>query len=107
MKQITGVRKSTPSRLLLTELGLRPLQLFWRRQTLRFWNELAGSPVGSLCHTVLLDNVWDASVRGVRNVASSVASLLQLLMGFHTGYAYGQVPVFDVLAIAEAAQFRL
>jgi len=104
--QITGVRKSTPSRLLLIELGLRPLQLFWWRQTLRFWNQLATSPVGSMYHTVLLDNVWDASVRGVHNVASSVASLLQPL-GFHTGYAHGQVPVYDVPAIIEAARCQL
>ncbi|DBA71860.1 TPA: hypothetical protein ACH3X2_010909 [Trebouxia sp. C0005] len=31
LRRITGMRKSTPSRLLLLELGLRPLQIFWWR----------------------------------------------------------------------------
>ena len=43
---------STPCRLLLTELGLLPLQVFWWRQTLQFWNSWAVVPVGSLYHTV-------------------------------------------------------
>ena len=51
---------STPRKLLLTELGLLPLQVFWWRQTLQFWNSLAGLPVGSLYHTVCLDNLADA-----------------------------------------------
>ena len=48
---------STPRTLLLTELGLLPLQVFWWRQTLQFWNSLAVLPAGSLYHTVCLDNL--------------------------------------------------
>ena len=36
---------STPCKLLLTELGLLPLQVFWWRQTLQFWNSLVVFPL--------------------------------------------------------------
>ncbi len=57
---ICGVKYATPSAMLLEELGLSPLQVFWWRQTLEFWNKIAASPVGSLFHTILLDNLDDA-----------------------------------------------
>jgi len=61
--------------MLLEELGLSPLQVFWWRRTLEFWNRLAASPVGSLFHTILLDNLDDAfSVgRGARNFSGSMS----------------------------------
>jgi hypothetical protein len=37
-----GVKYATPSAMLLEELGLSPLQVFWWRRTLEFWNRLAG-----------------------------------------------------------------
>ena len=61
---------STPRRLLLTELGLLPFQVFWWRQTLKFWNSLAVLPVGSLYHTVCLDSLTDAFQGGACNMAS-------------------------------------
>ena len=38
LKSICLLTPSTPCRLLLTELGLLPLQVVWWRQTLQFWN---------------------------------------------------------------------
>ncbi len=69
LRHICGVKYATPSAMLLEELGLSPLQVFWWRRTLEFWSRLAASPVGSLFHTILLDNLDDAfSVgRGARN----------------------------------------
>ena len=60
LRTICRLLPSTPRKLLLTELGFLPLQVFWWRQILQFWNSLAGLPVGSLYHTVCLDNLADA-----------------------------------------------
>ena len=49
LRRIGGV-KHTPSIVLLEELALSPLQVFWWQQTLEFWNTIAASPVGSLFH---------------------------------------------------------
>ena len=57
LRTICRLLPSIPRKLSLTELGLLPLQVFWWRQTLQFWNSLAGLPVGSLYHTVCLDNL--------------------------------------------------
>ena len=38
--------------MLLTELGLLPLQVFWWQQTLEFYNKLAVSPINSLFHVI-------------------------------------------------------
>ena len=37
LRTICHLLPSTPRRLLLTKLGLLPLQVFWWRQTLQFW----------------------------------------------------------------------
>ncbi len=58
--------------MLLTELGSLPLQIFWWQQTLEFYNKLAASPVDSLFHVILLDNLHDALQCGVHNFCSSI-----------------------------------
>ena len=62
LRTICRLLSSTPLRLLLTELGLLPLQVFWWRQleALQFWNDLAVLPVNSVYHTVCSDNLTDA-----------------------------------------------
>lgn len=76
LRAICRLLPCTPRKPLLKELGLLPLQVFWWRQTLQFWNSLAALPVGSLYHTACLDNLTDA-FRGVaRNMASSLAACL-------------------------------
>ncbi|DBA97470.1 TPA: hypothetical protein ACH3X1_015185 [Trebouxia sp. C0004] len=60
LRTMCGLLPSTPHRILLSELGLLPLQVLWWQQTLRFWNSLAALPVGSFYHTVCLDNITDA-----------------------------------------------
>ena len=60
LKTICDLLPSTPRKMLLAELGLLPLQVFWWRQTLQFWNSLAALPAGSFYHTVCLDNLTDA-----------------------------------------------
>ena len=58
--------------LLLTELGLLPLQVFWWPQTLQCWSGLAGLPIGCFYHTVCLDNLTDAFQEGACNMANLV-----------------------------------
>ena len=46
------------------KLGLSPLQVFWWQRTLESRNKTAGSPVGLLLHTILLDSLDDAFAVG-------------------------------------------
>jgi len=89
-------------------LGLSPLQVFWWRRTLEFWNRLAASPVGSLFHTILLDNLDDAfSVgRGARNFSGSVAACLQSIEQSMPVYS-GIVPIIEVGTVVEALRLHL
>ena len=45
LRRICGVNRAVPSTMLLEELALLPLQVFWWRQTLEFWNTIAASSV--------------------------------------------------------------
>ena len=72
LRHICGVKFATPSAMLLAELGLLLLQVFWWRQTLQFYNKLATSPRDSLFHIILLDNQHDAFQRGVKNFCGSI-----------------------------------
>ncbi len=77
-RHIRGVKYATPSAMLLEELGLSPLQGFWWRRTLEYWNRLAASPVGSLFHTMSskIDDAFSVG-RGARNFSGSIAACLQ------------------------------
>ena len=44
LRVVCGLSSSTPRSMLLTEMGVLPLQVFWWRQTLRFWNNIATLP---------------------------------------------------------------
>ena len=48
LKEITGVRGSTSTDILLAELGLKPLQHVWLLHAAKFWNSLAGKPAGNI-----------------------------------------------------------
>ena len=48
LRRVCGVRSNTPSAMLLTELGLTSLKVFWWQQTLHFFNKIAASPPDSL-----------------------------------------------------------
>ena len=92
----------------LEELALSPLQVFWWQQTLEFWNTIAARPVGSLFHTILLDNIHDAFHvrRGAKNFSSSIATCLQFV-GHSMPRGRGVVPVMEVAAIIEALREHL
>jgi len=98
LRCICAVRSNTPSAMLLTELGLSSLKVFWWKHTLEFFNKLAASPAGSFFHLVLLDNQHDAFRRGVNNFCSSIAKGLASV-GYEMSNDPGVASVLDVSAI--------
>ena len=80
--------------------------MFWWRQTLQFWNSLAGLPVGSLCHTVCLDNLTDAFQGGACSITSSLATCLHSV-GFEMPRVPDVMPLLDVDGVVEALTARL
>ena len=64
LRHICEVRHA-PSAVLLEELALSPLQIFWWQQTLEFWNMIAASPVGSLSTRCYLTTFMVLFMRGV------------------------------------------
>ncbi len=108
LRHICGVKYTTPSAMLLEELGLSPLQVFWWRRTLEFWNKIAASPVGSLFHTILLDNIDDAFSAGdsAKNFSGSIATCLQS-NGQPMPHDRGVIPVLEVGAIVKGLRQHL
>ena len=100
LRCICAVRSNTPSAMLLTELGLSSLKVFWWKHTLEFFNKLATSTAGSFFHLVLLDNQHDAFRRGVNNVCNSIAKGLASV-GYEMSNNPGVASVLDVSAVME------
>ena len=82
LKRICGLRRNTPTSMVLVELALTPLKLFWWQQSLQFFNKLAACPVDSVFHQVLLDNQNDAFRHGANNFSRSIFQCLASL-GYH------------------------
>ncbi len=106
LRTICDLRPSTPRKMMLAELGLLPLQVFWWRQALQFWNSLAALLAGSFYHTVCLDNLTDAFQGGACNMASSLASCLQSV-GFDMPRVCDVVPLLDVDGVVESLTVTL
>jgi hypothetical protein len=83
LRQILGLRRTTPAAILHAEAGLGPLEHMWWVRRVRFWNALVSLPAGSLHRAVLLDSCRDAVVRNVRNWAHGFMVGLREL-----GYAF-------------------
>ena len=106
LRTICDLLSSTPRKMLLAELGLLPLQVFWWRQTLQFWNSLAALPAGSFYHTVCLDNLTDAFGGGACNMASSLAGCLRSV-GYDMPRVCDVIPILDVDNIIEVLTTQL
>ena len=68
LRQLLGVRKSTPALVVLAETARRPQALSWAKQTARFWNRVLQADDGSLVKRALLDSCALAVQQGT-NVA--------------------------------------
>lgn len=75
LRQIVGLRKSTPQELVFHESGGSPLEDSWLLQSVTFWNNLASLPPSSLFHRIALASVAQA-VAGLDNWASSFSAAL-------------------------------
>ena len=106
LRTICDLLPSTPRKMLLAELGVLPLQVFWWRQTLQFWNSLAALPASSFYHTVCLDNLADAFGGGACNMASSLAGCLHSV-GYDMPCVCDVIPILDVDNIIEVLTTQL
>ena len=70
------------------------------------WNSLVALPVGSLYHTVCLDNLTDAFQGDACNIASSLAACLHCV-GFEMPHVHDVVPLLDVDSVVEALTANL
>ena len=60
LREITGVRTSTPTAILLAELGLQALSDEWLLRAAKFWNNLAALPPENVHRCMALDSCKSA-----------------------------------------------
>ena len=60
LREITGVRTSTPTAILLAELGLQALSDEWLLRAGNFWNNLAALPLDNIYRCMALDSCRSA-----------------------------------------------
>ena len=73
---------------------------------MQFWNSIANLPVGSLFHTVLVDNMCNAFQDHAFNFCSSVAACLHRV-GISMPYDTNRLPLLDVHAVIVALKANL
>ena len=75
LRQISGLRKSTPPEVVFLETMGVPLPDWWLLRTVTFWNNLSSLPDTYVFKRVALDSISHA-LHGARNWASSFARAL-------------------------------
>jgi len=108
LRHICGVKHTTPSAMFLEELGLSTLQVWWR-QTPECCHNIAASPVGSLFHTILLDNLNNDAFcagHGAKNCSGSIATCLQSIVQ-PTPHVSDVVPAMEIATTLEALRHYL
>jgi hypothetical protein len=72
LKQISGVRSTVATAILLKELDVLPFQAQWWLRAIRFRNDLASLPVENAYKTIARDTRQAAVTRNVKNWAWSI-----------------------------------
>ena len=99
-KEIVGVRSSSPTDILLAELGLKPLQHVWLSRAAKFWNNLACKPPGSICNTIALD-CCRAAVGSLRhNWAWSMFKAIRAT-GYELSIRVDDMDIIDIPALRQ------
>ena len=104
LKEITDVRGSTSTGILLAELGLKSLQHAWLLRCAKFWNNLAGKPAGTMYKLIALagllhaDGCTAAVVSSRRNWAWSMFRAIRGT-GYELGIRVDDMDVIDVTAL--------
>jgi hypothetical protein len=100
LKEMAGVRTSTPTDILLEELGLQPLQHTWLLRAAKFWNNLACKPMGSIYKVIALDCCSAAVASSQHNWAWSMFKAIRA-----TGYELSiRVDDMDVINVSALRQ---
>ena len=100
LKEITGVRGSTSTDILLAELGLRSLQHVWLLRAAKFWNNLAGKPHGTLYSSIALDGCRAAVGSSRRNWAWSMFKAIRAT-GYELSIRVDAMDVIDITALRQ------
>ena len=100
LKEITGVRGSTSTDILLAELGLKPLHHVWLLRAAKFWNNLAGKPAGNVYRCIALDCCGAAVGSSQRNWAWSMFKAVRAT-GYELGIRADDMDVIDVPALQQ------
>ena len=72
LREISGVRRCTPTPILLAEFGIKSLPDQWLLRAAGFWNSLASLPIGNVFRHVALDACSAAISQDHRNWAHSM-----------------------------------
>ena len=100
LKEITGVRGSTSTDILLAELGLKSPQHVWLLRAAKFWNNLAGKPHGSIYGTIALDGCLAAVGSSRRNWAWSMFKAIRAT-GYELSIRADAMDIIDITALKQ------
>ena len=87
LKEITGVRGSTSTDILLAELGLKSPDHVWLLRAAKFWNNLAGKPSGNLYRCIALDCCKGLLLQHQSAIGHGPCSRQSMLPGTSTVFA--------------------
>ena len=100
LKEITGVRATTSTDILLAELGLKSPQHVWLLRAAKFWNNLAGKPHGNIYSTIALDGCLAAVGLSRRNWAWSMFKAIRAT-GYELSIRADAMDIIDITALKQ------
>ena len=100
LKEITGVRGSTSTDILLAELGLKSLQHVWLLRAAKFWNSLAGKSSGTFYKVIALDCCRDAVGSSRHNWAWSMFKAIRAT-GYELSIRVDDMDTIDITALRQ------
>ena len=102
LREITRVRTSTPTAILLAELGIKALSDDWLLRAAKFWNNLAARPTQNIYRCMALDSCRSAI--GPRNRRKNWAGSIYRAV-IDAGY---QMTIrMDDMSVADIGSFRM
>jgi hypothetical protein len=100
LHKISGVWTSTPTAILLVELGIKALPYKWLHRAAKFWNNLAALPPGSIYRCMALESCQSAiGPQDSRN--NWTGSMYSIILGtsYQPGIRMDDMDVIDITAL--------
>ena len=100
LREITGVRTSTPTAILQAELGLQALSDEWLLRAAKFWNNLAALPLDNIYRCMALDSCRSAI--GPRNRRKNWAGSMYRAVidtGYQLAIRLDDMDAIDIVAL--------